>query len=58
MAARPLCFGLLSQLQVSVARRKPGRKELVMSTSASLVAAIVSVTAALCFAAGLRSVAG
>jgi hypothetical protein len=29
-----------------------------MSTSASLVAAIVSVTAGLCVAAGLRSVAG
>jgi len=41
-----------------VARRKPGRNELVMSTSASFVAAIVSVTVGLCFAAGLRSMAG
>jgi hypothetical protein len=32
--------------------------ELVMSTSASFVAAIVSVIAGLCFATGLRSVAG
>jgi hypothetical protein len=54
VATRPPCRGLLSQLQVLVARRKPRRKELVMSTSASLVA----VTAGLCFAAGLRSVAG
>jgi len=58
VATRPPCFGLLSQLQVLVARRKPRRKELVMSTSASFVAAIVSVTVGLCFAAGLRSVAG
>jgi hypothetical protein len=47
-----------SPLQLLVARRKPRGKEPVMSTSASLVAAIVSVTAGLCFAAGLRLVAG
>ena len=58
MATRPPCFGLLSRRQVLVARRKPRRTELVMSTSASFVAAIVSVTAGLCVAAGLRSVAG
>ena len=54
MATRPPSFGLLSQLQVFVARRRPRRNELVMSTLASFV----SVTAGLCFAAGLRSVAG
>jgi hypothetical protein len=58
VATRPPCLGLPSQPQVLVARRKPGRNELVMSTSASFVAAIVSVIAGLCFAAGLRSVAG
>jgi hypothetical protein len=58
VATRPPCFGLLSQLQVLVARQKPRRKELVMSMSVSFVAAIVSVTAGLCFTAGLRSVAG
>jgi len=54
VATRPPCLGLPSQPQVLVARRKPGRNELVMSTSASFVAVIVG----LCFAAGLRSVAG
>jgi hypothetical protein len=58
VATRPPCFGLLSRLQVLGVRRKPGRNELVMSTSASFVATIVSVIAGLCFAAGLRSVAG
>ena len=57
MATRPPYFGLLSQLQLLVARRKPMRKELVMSTSVSFVGAIVSVTAGR-FAARLRSVAG
>ena len=54
MATRPPCFGLLSRLQVLGVRRKPGRNELVMSTSASFVAVIVG----LGFAADLRSVAG
>jgi hypothetical protein len=42
VATRPLCCGLLSQLQVLVARRKPSRQELEMSTSASFVAALAA----------------
>jgi hypothetical protein len=58
VATRPPCLALPSQPQVLVARRKPGRNELVMNTYASFVAPIISGVAGLCFAAGLCSVAG
>jgi len=51
VATRPPMLWAALQLQVLVARRKPRRKELVMSTSASSSPRSSPWTAGLCFAA-------